>query len=492
MRNHLLALLALALAAPCALAQTLPSWSTIITGNGSDAVKAMALAPDGSVWVAGFSTSIFEAQGFNTPYQKSPKGAGDIFLAQYRAEPDGSVNLLWFTWLGGTGKDEVRAMALGPNGRVYLTGTTDSADFPIAGTSMQTANGGATDAFVAIFDPTIDGEFSLAFSSYWGGEGIEIPNAIAVEPGGAMVVAGQTPSDKLPNVDGNVQANSRGGTDAFLLRVDPSESAPLRYATYFGGKSTDIATGVGIAPDGRIWFTGYTASDDFPVTSGAYNEFYGTPFEGFLVALDLRRSGLDALVYGTYFGGAGIDSPTALSIDSTGRIWVAGYTTSGDFPVTANAAQAGYAGNTDGFVLRFDPSRPAADSITYGTFFGGGGAEVVSSFANLGGGRFAIAGYTMFGGLPSTSNAIQPTPKSAFAEALLAVIAIDPGAGPAVRYATYWGGAYTDAATAVAGNESGALYFGGLTTSNDFVTTDGTTRALNSAVSSAFITRLSQ
>ena len=467
------------------------AWSGYLLGFRSDMAQAVAVDKDGNIWVAGSSSSPFDSPTPDTALQVSQNGGADVFLAKY-VQGGKSAALLHWTWLGGTGDEDVRAMAIDSRGRIVVTGATTSTDFPTAGNPFQSTNGGGGDTYVAIIDPSRSGQDALVFSSYYGGTGADVPTALTVDPSGAVIVVGYTTSGDLPNVENNVQGGNRGGWDAFLIRVDPNAAGTLTYATYFGGDSTDIATGVAVDRNGIIWFTGYTASDDFPLTPNAYRSQLTPPADGFLVGLDLTQPAQNAHYYGSYFGGSDWDAPQKLLIDASGALWIAGYTFSPDLPGTAGGAQKGLAGLCDAFVMRLDMKQPPDQIITYATYFGGKDAEVLYGFTLLDDGRVAIAGYTTSDDFPTAGDPIQNRRKSAFADAFVARINTRTEGAEAIEYSTYIGGTYTDVATGVAADAAGNLYLSGYTNSSDIPVTDSSARQNPAPLPSAFVVKLAR
>ncbi len=487
-RAHRLLPAVLLLAAPVLFSQTATSlqWAGYLPGFRFEAARAVAPAPDGTVWVAGASSSTIDFPGPNSPFQSQPKGKKDIFLARYRPAADGTAKLLFWTWIGGTGDEEVSAIALDNKGRVYITGTTDSIDFPTMNNPFQTALSGEVDGYVAIVDPTFTGIDTLVFASYYGGTKSDYPRSIFVEPGGAAVIAGYTTSDDLPNING-AQHDNRGGWDAFLLRIE-SNGAP-QYGTYFGGNSTDIATGVTVDANGIIWFTGYTASEDFPLTGNAYHQNRVSPTDGFLVGIDPRKSGLDGHVYGSYFGGSSLDVPQSVKAVAGGTLWIAGYTFSTDLPVTPDACQASSGGAVDSFVMRLDPARSGESALRYLSYFGGTGYDILNGFTVMSNGRLGLAGYTTLGQLPIAGSPVQSSPSPGLADAFVAILNPAADTNTCLVYSTYLGGGYDDVATDIGAGPDG-LFVSGYSTSTDLPVTDGSTKQQPPALPGAWVAKI--
>ncbi len=458
-------------------------WSSYVSGGRSDTVTAVIPNADGTVWVGGTSSSGLDSPLPDTAFQVIPKGGKEVFLAKYQPQADGTTKLLYWTWIGGTDDDELKAMIIDSRGRIYLTGTTKSSDFPLAATPAQsTNNGGNADIFVSVIDGNVVGEFAMLYSTYYGGAGLDVPNAIAVTPDRQVVVAGYTASEDFPNASSGLQGNGRGGWDAFLLKLNPDSSDV--YATYLGGNKTDVATGLAVLPSGRILMSGYTASDDFPATTDGTQIYLNGAYDGFLAEIDLSQAGLDALRYATYVGASGSDLPTTMRLAADGSIWLAGHTTSVNLPTSAASVQRTFGGNVDGFAMRLNAAIP--HNIEYATYFGGPGYEVAQDFALLPGGRFALVGYTMFGGLPVAGGPIRTSPASSFADAFVAVGSITG----ALEYATYLGGSFLDVASAVAASPDGNLIVGGYSTSLDLPVTDGSQQTNTAPLPAGFLVKL--
>ncbi|MBI3684032.1 MAG: SBBP repeat-containing protein [Acidobacteria bacterium] len=478
-------------ALPCGLfaqSRSKVDWSNFLSG-GSGAAQAVAIDRDGGIWVAGSTAAQFDAPGPNDPFQKSPKGRTDVFVAKYQRDDSGQFSLKFFTWLGGTGNEEVRAMTLDSLGRVYLTGITDSTDFPTGGFFSQESNGGEIDAFVTVIDPKFSGIDSVVHSSYYGAAKTDIANAIAVDAAFNIYVAGYTTSENLPGTSGGAQGVGRGGWEAFLFKLDPSNTSPLRYATYFGGDSTDIGTGVAVDSRGIVWLTGHTSSSDFPVTANAHRSEHLSFFDGFLVGLDTNKAGLEGIVYASYFGGNGADFPRSLRAAADGTLWVAGYTFSTDLPVTATAVQSRLSGNADVFVMGLNVARPGAEAVIYATYLGGADTDIPYGFTLLEGGRLAVSGYTTSANFPTAGGALQSELHGTSADGFVAILNPAAGDSRGLEYATYLGGKANDVATGVTLDSANGLFVCGYTNSSDFPAAEGS-EGPNPLFNSAFVVRI--
>jgi hypothetical protein len=472
-------------------------------GSGYDVPTGIARDPDGSIWLTGTTFSPIELPAQNEPYQSELKGGYDIFLAKLRVGPSSAPTLLYWTYLGGTSQDYGGQIAVGANGAVYVTGATVSFDFPVTSNAFSSKLGGAKnagdvfnqDAILAVINPASEtGADSLVFSSFMGGSNLDAPTAMSLAPDGTVLVGGYTNSTDIdPMPIPTVQVSNRGGTDGFVVKVDPGAGAggTLKYATYFGGSSTDAITGVGADSSGAIYLAGYSLSEDLPVAGDSYQASLDGPGRAFVTKLDLNREGLDALVYSTYVGGSGLDVALAMQMDAAGGIWLAGYTLSQDFPVTPNAFRTVFSGGvTDVFLIRLDLALPRDRVITYSTYFGGSGTDVCYDLALLGSGKVALAGYTFSNDLPLLGAPASGLSRSMMADAFVAILdTAIPGTG-ALSFGTYFGGVNQDVAHALAADPAGNLYAAGYTLSKGLPTTDGSQKQSPPGSTSGFLLRL--
>lgn len=475
-------------------AQSTPKlgWSRYLPGGDYDVATNVLVEPNsGDVWVAGHSAGKFEAYGPNEPYQVNNAGRTDIFLVKFRINPDGSATTLFFTWLGGTDVEELSDMKFDRQGRIVLTGITNSNNFPLAGNSFQTTAGGDFDVFVSVIDPNQGGSASLIFSSYYGGTGREQGRAVAIGPTGNIAVVGTTTADEIPGVGSGAQPVRRGNSDAFVFYFNPLETG-LNYASYLGGSGNDTAVAVVIDNRNIIWFAGTTGSFDFPLSDNGYLTSSLGFFDGYVAALDPSRTGLDSFYYGTLIGGSGGDEARGLGIDANGKLWVSGITFSGDFPVTARAAQRTLGGGTDAFVSQIDPLKSGADALLYSTYVGGTGSEYVYGLTVIDATRVAISGYSMAGLLPTTPTAYSRTPSSAFADGMIAVVNSANLGTEGIEYLSYFGGSSTDVVNSVSFDPANPrmLFVAGYTNSADLQTTDGTTRPNAAGTPNAFAAKI--
>ncbi len=243
------------------------------------------------------------------------------------------------------------------------------------------------------------GGSSLEYSSYFGGIGIDVANAIAVDAGGDAYITGETYSADLPTTSGAFQATYTD-EEAFVTKLS-ADGGSLAYSTYLGSSSQ----GYGIAVDssGDTYITGNTSSGSFPVTPGAYQTTYGGDFDAFVTKLSADGG---SLVYSTYLGGSSGEEGYAIALDSSGEAWITGGTGSGDFPVTFDASQPSLGGKDDAFVTQVSA---AGSSLLYSTYLGGSSYEEGKGIGVDSSGDAYIAGDTESTDFPVTAGAYQTT-----------------------------------------------------------------------------------
>lgn len=453
--------------------------------------------------------------------------------------------LSYSTFLGGAGQDYGQAIALDPVGNAYVTGITQSIDFPFQ-TAFQASNAGGTagpwDAFVTKL--TVNGEVS--YSTYLGGSRDDSGFGIAVDPSGNAYLTGTTASTNFPTLNAFQPTAGGGGGDAFVVKLTPSGG--LGFATYLGGnaQSDDVGFGIAVDSGGNAFVTGFTASTNFPVlnsfqtshapdggdsdafvakftTNGAlsYSTFLGGNAGDFGqgIAVDLAGNayvagwtvstdfptlnafqenhandagGYDAFVtkltvngglsYSTYLGGNGYDQGYGIAVDHGGNAYVVGNTSgSSDFP-TLNAIQSESGGSYDAFVTKLSP----LGALDYSTYLGGDNIDIAQSVAVDSAGNASVAGITFSTNFP-VLNALQP---NAGGEDDAFVTKLNASGG--LVNSTFLGGDASDQAYGVAVDQAGNLYLTGLTASANFPTLNASEPNYRGGISDAFVARISE
>jgi beta-propeller repeat-containing protein/centrosomal CEP192-like protein len=273
--------------------------------------------------------------------------------------PGGST-LVYSTYLGGTGDDFGRGIAVDSFGNAYVAGFTSSVDFPTKN-AFQSANAGFLDAFVTKLSPSGS---TLVYSTYLGGTGEEQCTGIAVDSAGHAYIAGATESTDFPTKNAIQPTHAGGLRDAFVTKIAGAGNA-LIYSTYLGGSVTDYGSAIAVDSAGDAYVVGSTNSFDFPTANAIQPTFAGGGVtDGFVSKFNPAGS---ALVYSTYLGGTGDDSVNGVAVDSVGDAYVTGGSTSSHFP-TVNAIQPTNHGGRDAFVTEINP---LGSAFVYSTYLGG-------------------------------------------------------------------------------------------------------------------------
>ncbi len=230
-------------------------YSSYLGGFDTDLVTDLALETDGSVYLVGYTHS----HDFPLVNPMFPRDQRSAFLVHVNSAGSG---LLHASTLGGALDDEAHAVALDGQGALFLTGYTGSDDFPLV-RPLQAVHGGAADVFVAQVD--LSGP-TLAFSTLLGGNANDFAYALALDPAGAVYVAGETQSDLFPTVEALQAQRASPATDAFLTKIDPATPG-LVYSTYLGGSGEERGVALAVDAAGNAYVQGETSSLDFPTAS---------------------------------------------------------------------------------------------------------------------------------------------------------------------------------------------------------------------------------
>ena len=449
------------------------SYSTFLGGSAADVGNGITVDNSGNAYIVGQTCSAnFPAAA---PLQASSGGNCDAFVTKLNAS--GSA-LVFSTFLGGSHGDLAGGVAIDSTENVYVTGLTNSTDFPTtAGAFQTTYGGGNSDVFITKLNPTGS---ALVYSTYLGGTDAENGAGIAVDSSGNAIVAGQTCSLDLPLLNPFQPANN-GNCDAFISKLNASGSG-LVYSSYLGGLDIDAAYGIAVDSLGAAFVTGATISPDFPVRNSQEDELGGPPdFPGDAFVSKVAADG--SLVYSSYLGGSGQDAGYAIAVDSLGIAYIAGATNSTDLIPTFGAFQQQNAGKTDVFVTKLNTQ--GAVEI-YNTLLGGSDDDLGLGIAVDLNGNAYVTGSTKSTNFP-TANPVQATygggPRDAFVAKLNA-------SGTGLIFSTYLGGVDDDAGNSIAVDSAHNMYVTGTTASVNFPTTPGALQTANAGAGDAFVTKI--
>jgi hypothetical protein len=337
-------------------------FSTLLGGSDLERFyKGVAVSPDGSVWVAGRTDST----DFPTlkALDSTANGGGDVFVAHFKA---GGV-LESSTYLGGSEDDGGWDIAVDSDSSAVVTGYTKSADFPTKKAFDKKWNGDY-DAFITKLDSTAS---SIVFSTFFGGRKYDDFRALAIDPGGSIYLAGATGSPDFTVLNAYDSTYNGGADDACAAKF--SKSGSLIYSTYYGGGSRELPEDIAVDSKGGALIIGAASSINFPVKNAYQSKRAGSE-DAYIIKFLPSGKGLE---FSTYFGKSHTDLAISVCLDSKGAIWVGGTTYSSDFPLK-DPWDAGFAGMSEGFLLRFSSSGTA---LEFSTFLGGNSYEWVKGLA---------------------------------------------------------------------------------------------------------------
>jgi len=442
-------------------------YSTYLGGSGNDSGVGIAADSTGNAYVTGVTFSTDFPTGH--PLQTPPSSA-TVFVTKINSS--GSA-LVYSTFLGGSGDDFSTGIAVDNAGNAYVTGYTNSANFP-SSNPLQASIGGSAgnDAFVTKLDPSGS---SLIYSTFLGGTGDDFGGGIAVDSSGYAYVTGYTYSINFPTKNPLQTAPlPLLRQKAFVAKITPAGSA-LVYSTYLGGDGLDEGHSIAVDSGGNAYVTGLTSSTNFPMSNPLQATYAGgSSTNGFVTKINMAGS---ALVYSTYLGGNNQDGGYGIAVDSAGNAYVTGFVHSTNFPTSnpLQPTQGSHGVYPNAFVAKFNASGSA---LVYSTFLGGNGRDVGNGIAVDSAGNAYVTGST-----DRSFNFPVSNPLQAFGDSSQAVFVTEISAsGSSLVYSTYLG---NGGGTAIAVDTAGNAYVTGTTGSVSFPTSDPLQDTLGAPIGSS-------
>jgi len=366
-------------------------------GGAKDEVgTGISIDLQGYAWVVGWTkSSVSDKFPLVNPLQNRLKGTVNAFITQVAP----STLFAFSSYLGGSKQDFASAVAIDkplaypPQYTVYVTGGTNSPDFPTTPFAVQPqcgtdgqCNGGKDDAFVTAISYS-SGRYSYAYSTFLGGAEQDDGYGIAADVGGNAYLTGQTSSIQFPTTSGAYQNSLHGAQNSFATKLNPTGTA-LAYSTFLGGSAKDAGLGIAVDGNSNIYVTGRTLSSDFP-TLNATQPNIGGHLDAFVSAfVPLNNS--PTLAFSTFLGGSGDEDLAGggIAVDNEQNVYVVGDTNSSDFTITLGAYQKKFAGSgtctiggvqapcEDAFITKISTAEnPTLNVIMTGT----GSATITSS-----------------------------------------------------------------------------------------------------------------
>jgi hypothetical protein len=424
----------------------LVSYCTFIGGSGMSSVTGVAVDSSDNLYVTGWTESLdFPIAG---AVQASNQGGVDVFIAKLNAA---GTAIVYATYIGGRGDDRSAGIAVDSSGQAYVTGATASTNFPLAA-AVRSVNVGGKEAFALKLNATGN---TLLYSTFLGGSNYDAGTAIAIDGSGNAFIAGDTQSADFPHVNA-AQAVLGGGMDAFVTKLSPTGA--ILYSTFLGGAANEHAGGIAVDASGNAYVAGGTFSTNFPMLFPIQAANGGSQ-DAFVTKLNATGG----MVYSTYLGGNGGSSSSpeqanAVAVDSAGNAYVTGVTNSTNFPAVG-AFQPNFAGVQDAFVTKINA---AGTAFAYSTYLGGSSFDWAGGIRVDASGNAYVAGYTSSANFPTVSPV-----QNSFAGSYDAFITTITPTGNALSFSTLYGGTGSDSANAIALDASGNIFIGGQTGSID-------------------------
>jgi presenilin-like A22 family membrane protease len=443
-------------------------YSTYLGGSTTDEAFGIAVDASGNTYITGVTSSA-DFPTTNGSYQTAQKTPGNTQAFITKLNSTGTA-LIYSTYLGGTdGNDQGNGIAVSAAGNAYITGYTESSDFPTTTGAFQTSpkvSGGT--GFVTELNSTGS---ALVYSTYLGGSGGEQSDGIALNSSGDAYVVGSTQSADFPVTAGAFATTIPGFRSAFVTKLNSGGTA-LIYSTFLGGSGYDGALAIALDAAGNAYVVGGAGSIDFPVTASAFQKTSLTSpnATGFVAKLNPAGS---ALVYSTYLGGSTLEQVKAIAVDASDTAYVAGHTNSTDFPVTSGAFQGASKAGA-GFVTHLNASGSA---LVYSTFLGPSSSVSTDGPHSIrvdSNDEAYVTGNTL-PGFPVTPDAFQTTCSSLTS----AFITRLNSTGTALVYSTCLGGTRGTFGDAIAINAAGRAFVAGGTIASDFPVTSGAFQTTN-------------
>jgi len=454
----------------------------VVLLNGSEVLlhkpTAYQLTTDhGQPTAGGNARELIEAR-----YVVKPSGHVGIRLASYDTTKPLVIDpvLTYASRIGGSNSESGAGIAVDGAGNVYVTGTTESFDFPVVNQISGACQGSCSTSFDVVYVTKINAAGNaLVYSSRIGGSQFDEGLGIAVDSSGNAYLAGLTESADFPRVHQIAGAcvggcGTAGSEDVFVLKINAAGNA-LVYSSVLGGSNNDFGLAIAVDPSARAYVTGVTDSADFPRVNpipGACLGSCGTasfPENAFVAEVNAAGN---ALVYSSYLAGSGFTEGFGIAADGEGSAYVVGLTQSADFPRVHQIAGACLgtcgAGSSDGFVTKINPG---GASLAYSSVFGGSGFDTGFAIAVDHSGNAYLTGSTQSSDFPQVNPITRACTRgcgvggTAPGDAFVTKI---NSAGTAIVYSSLVGGVRDDEGTGIAVDSLGNAYLIGFTQSGNF------------------------
>jgi len=397
-------------------------FSTFIGGEGYDWGYGISVDEDGFVYVGGHTNSE-DFPVTNGAYQTTPGGESDVFVM--KLSPDGS-QLLYSTYLGGSDNDYLRDITIDDDGNAYTLGYGRSLDYPTTpGAHDRDNSDGGRDSFVTKLNA--DGS-NVIFSTFFGGEGDQYGESLALDYDRNVYVAGSTESENVPTTEGAYDTTFNGGEKDVIICKFSSDGSKLEFSTFIGSGSDDTVQDIDLDAENNIYVTGHTTSENFPTTQGAFDKTQNGNLDAFV--LKMESNGTD-LIYSTFLGGDQNDLAYGVTISAGGEVFITGDTKSEDFPVTEDSSLTSYDGTSDVFLTGVSAE---GTELVHSVYLGGTKGESGFDIYSDPSGAIYLTGYTTSADFPVTSHAFDQEYNSSYDCFILKYFPGNPNPTPTARF----------------------------------------------------------
>lgn len=319
-------------------------WITFLGGKNNDVIKSIIVDDEDNIIIAGH-TSSSDFAITSDAFQKNLKGGYDLFISKF----DKNYKLIWSTYLGGSGTEMMLSICLDKNNNIWLTGESQSGNFPVTNNAFSKVHSGNSD--VIISELSKDGK--LIYSTFIGGGGYDCGSCIVADSNSNIYVVGRSFSSDFP-VSFNAIKKTKGNWYVGVLIKINTISYDL-YSTFIGYShyiysENSFAEAVAIDKNDNIIVCGFTNLDCIPVVNSKLQAGFNGKFDGYIMKFDKYFN----LLWSSYFGGSGLDRLFNVGLDSDDNIYLLGYSTSNDLSLL-NEFQTKNNGDVDGFLLKLSP-----------------------------------------------------------------------------------------------------------------------------------------
>jgi len=372
--------------------------------------------------------------------------------------------LLASTFVGGSTEDLPFDIALDSSGNVFVAGRTQSSNYPTtAGVFDMSFNGGSDDVFVSKLSSDLT---TLLASTFIGGGGFDIAEAIALDSFGNVFVAGYTQSSDYPATAGAFDTSFNGNWDIYVSKLS-NDLTTLQVSTFLGGSEFDRALDIVFDGSGNIFIAGTSNSSDYPTTAGAFDTSFNVGGTGNDDVVVSKLNGdLSTLLASTFIGGGNTEQPRSIALDSFGNIFITGIGPSG-YPTTVGAFDESFNGGFEGFVSKLNSD---LSMLLASTYIGGSADDSGNAITLDGSGNVFITGRTGSSDYPAPFGAFDTSfngsPNDGFVSKLNSDLSL-------LLASTFIGGSAVDTGEDITLDSSGNVFIAGLTESSNYPTTSG-------------------